>query len=72
MNTKFITNYLKEGRFVYNGVENDNGGCGYIINNGFDNIVKQKKNMCVFDIITNEVDIEKLLIESVEYNYGRI
>jgi hypothetical protein len=60
MNTKFITNYLKEGAFVYNGAECDSGGVGYIINNGFENIVKNKKRMNVFDIIKNDEDIEEL------------
>jgi len=62
MNTKFITDFLKKGAFIYNGIECDNGGAGYILNTGFENIKSPLNFMDVLDIVTSVDDIKNLKI----------
>lgn len=57
----FYQHYLVEcGYFIYNGVESENGGCGYLYNCGFDNIFPDGDEITVFDVLKTDENIQLL------------
>lgn len=59
---KIYDHYLvKCGYFIYNGVDTETGGVGYLYNgNGFDGIFNDGDEISVFEILKSDENIDKL------------